>query len=50
MLFQKPRQGRGTIDPRFTGGAVTEFGWRSSRSTLRAGAASSTAGKTRIWE
>jgi hypothetical protein len=26
MLFQKPRQGRGAIEPRFSGGAVTEFG------------------------
>jgi hypothetical protein len=26
MLFQKPRQGRGAMEPRFSGGAVTEFG------------------------
>jgi hypothetical protein len=26
MLFQKPRQGRGTMEPRLIGGAVTEFG------------------------
>ena len=39
-LFQKPRQGRGTIEPRLIGGAVTELGWRSSRKVLReAGAA-----------
>jgi hypothetical protein len=35
MLFQKPRQGRGVIEPRLTGGAVTELGWRSSRTGLR---------------
>ena len=35
MLFQKPRQGRGVIEPRLTGGAVTAFGWRSSRRVLR---------------
>ena len=35
MLFQKPRQGRGAMEPRLIGGAVTEFGWRSWRSGLR---------------
>ena len=39
-LFQKPRQGRGAIEPRFTGGAVTALGCRSSRKLLRAGAGS----------
>ena len=33
--FQKPRQGRGVIEPRLIGGAVTAFGWRSSRRVLR---------------
>src|SRR5688500_7124596 len=35
MLFQKPRQGRGAMEPRLIGGAVTELGWRSSRIGLR---------------
>ncbi len=35
MLFQKPRQGRGTMEPRLIGGAVTALGWRSSRSRAR---------------
>jgi hypothetical protein len=35
ILFQNPRQGWGTIDPRFTGGAVTELGCRNSRGMTR---------------
>jgi len=34
-LFQNPRQGLGVIEPRLMGGAVTAFGWRSSRKVLR---------------
>ena len=36
MLFQKPRQGTGTIEPRWMGGAVTALGCRSARKVLRA--------------
>ena len=35
MLFQKPRQGTGTMELRFNGGAVTALGCRSSRRVLR---------------
>ena len=48
MLFQKPRQGRGVIEPRLIGGAVTALGWRSSRSRLRREKSASV--RTLSWE